>query len=167
MDTSMAMTKPMTVGEVRLAYQEQDAALTLREGLDIYYAANTGLFDTSQASSETLGTYLKNHDVTHVVFGTTTAMADEMLQDMWTFLAVDVSKKAYVFDFLGTDESKVIMKSLKPWETLKVMVMALPAWGKIVVRSRQMTKKWPWTGWEGYLDMPLGEIRRAFNLQVL
>ncbi len=141
--------------------------MTLREGLDEYYGANSGLFDTGQASSEKLGAYLRNHDVTHIVFGTTTMIADEMLQDMWTLLAVDVAKKEYVFDFLGTDESKVLMQSLKLWETLRVMVMAVPAGLKIWARSREMTRKWPWKDWEGYLDKPLGEIRREFNIRVI
>ncbi len=141
--------------------------MTLREGLDEYYGANSGLFDTSQASSEKIGAYLRNHDVTHVVFGTTTVMAEEMLQDLWTLLAVDIPKKDYVFDFFGTDESKALMQSLRPWETLKVMVLAVPAGLRIWSRSRRMTRKWPWSNWEGYLDRPLGEIRREFNIQLL
>ena len=167
MDSQMLTSLTMPASQVRLRYQAQDCGMTLREGLDEYYGANSGLFDTSQASSEKLGAYLRNHDVTHVVFGTTTVMADEMLQDMWTFLAVDVPKKEYVFDFLGTDESKAVMQSLKPWETLKVMVMAVPAGLKIWARSRRMTKKWPWKEWEGYMDQPLAEIRREFNIQLL
>lgn len=162
---SSAVTETDT--PVQLRYPVQDCAMTLREGLDEYYAANSGLFDTSQASNEKIGAYLRNHDVTHVVFGTTTVMADEMLQDMWTLFAVDVPKKTYVFDFLGTDESKVVMQSLKPWETLKVMVMAVPAGLKIWARSRQMTQKWPWKNWEAYLDRPLGEIRQEFNIKLI
>lgn len=141
--------------------------MTLREGLAEYYAANSGLFDTSQASSEKIGAYLRNHDVTHVVFGTTTVIAGEMLQDLWTFFAVDIPKKEYVFDFLGTDESKVVMQSLKPWETLKVIVSSVPAGLEIWSRSRRMTKKWPWRDWEAHLDRPLGEIRWEFNIRLL
>lgn len=168
MDAQMVSSSvARTDSQTRLGYQVQDSAMTLREGLEEYYGANSGLFDTSQASSTKMGDYLRNHDVTHVVFGTTTVMAGEMLQDMWTFLAVDIPKWEYVFDFLGTDESKAVMQSLKLWETLKVMVMAVPAGLKIWARSRQMVRKWPWKEWEDYLDQPLGEIRREFNIQVL
>ena len=65
--------------------------MTLREGLDEYYAANPGLLDPEATSTSTLGAYMNNHDVSHVVFGTDTSLRGEMVPDLWTFLAIDVA----------------------------------------------------------------------------
>ena len=128
---------PISTSVLRLGYQEQDTRLTLREGLAEYYEANPGLVDPSEASTEDLGVYFRSHDVSHVFFGTTTSLLDEALQDAWTFLAIDVTKREYVGDFVKTEEGKRIMTSIPIWR-----------------------------GWESYLDKPLGETRREFGLRV-
>ncbi|MEM9921896.1 MAG: hypothetical protein AAF990_27575 [Bacteroidota bacterium] len=38
---------------------------------------------------------------------------------------------------------------------------------KVIVRARSMTKPWPFTDYGPYLDQPIVEIRKAFNIQVL
>jgi hypothetical protein len=111
MDCQKLTSMSLPASQARLSYQAQDCAMTLRQGLAEYYGANSGLFDTSQASSDKLGAYLRNHDVTHVVFGTTTVMADEMLQDMWTFLAVDVGNSVRRNAWQSASEYK---RRLKP-----------------------------------------------------
>ena len=37
---------------------------------------------------------------------------------------------------------------------------------KVWLRTRKMTKRWPWTEFESYLDRPLGEIREEFGIEV-
>lgn len=157
---------PISTSVLRLGYQEQDTRLTLREGLAEYYEANPGLVDPSEASTEDLGVYLRGHDVSHVFFGTTTSLHDEALQDAWTFLAIDVTKREYVGDFVKTEEGKRIMTSIPIWGGLKATVWLLGVLPALIWRSRKMTKRWPWRGWESYLDEPLGETRREFGLRV-
>ena len=150
-----------------LKYQAQDSILTLQQGLDEYFAANPGLLDSTKTSSEALGQYMNNHDVSHVVFGTGTSLSGEMLQDTWTFLAIDVSVKQYVSDFVKEDEGKEIMKSTIQWEIIPVMIAFVFQLPRLAWRSRKMSKKWPWKKWQPYLDVPLAEIRREFGLKVI
>ena len=161
------MPIPNSSATLRLVYQQQDTRLTLREGLAEYYEANPDLVDPRETSTADLGVYFRNHDVSHVLFGTTTSLRDEGLQDMWTFLAIDVTKREYVAEFMGTEEGKQIMRKIPIWGSLKGIVWLIGMTPSLIWRSRRMTKKWPWRGWESYLDEPLGEIRREFRLRVL
>lgn len=151
----------------RLRYQVQESNLTLRQGLEEYFGANPGLVDPAKASTATIGSYLNNHDVSHVVFGTTTSLRDEILQDTWTFLAVDVSAKQYVRDFVKEEEGKQIMEGALKWGAIPGLVRLVWNLPRLFWRSSKMSKKWPWKGWERYLDVPLAEIRREFGIRVL
>lgn len=167
MDTTLPRSLPSTSAIPSPRYQEQNSPLTLRQGLAEYYASNPNLINTDEASTAEIGDYIRNHDVTHVVFGTTTTLADEFLQDMWTFLGVDINKKNYIFDFLPSDESKQLFGALKLGESIKAIALTIPLLPKLIWRSRKMNKKWSWQNWQSYLDRPLGEIRQEFNILVL
>ncbi len=167
MDTTLSSTLTSTSEFKSLRYQEQNSPLTLRQGLAEYYSSNPNLINTDEASTAEIGAYIRNHDVTHVVFGTTTTLADEFLQDMWTFLGVDINKKNYIFDFLPSEESKQLFGSLKLGESIKAIALTIPLLPKLIWRSQKMSKKWSWQNWESYLDIPLGEIRQEFKILVL
>ena len=151
----------------RLHYQEQDSKLTLREGLAEYYASNEDLIDPSATSTPEMGSYFASHDASHVAFGTSTKIEDELLNDIWTLFAVDVKYRYYVGELAKTKEEAIkVAKGIPFWGTVRgfgLLVWRFPA---LVWRSRKMNKKWPWRGWEAYLDRPLDEIRREFRLKV-
>ena len=151
----------------RLLYQAQESSLTLREGLAEYLAANPGLLDPNQTSTEAIGSHLQNHDVSHVVFGTTTSLRDEMLQDTWTFLATDVSARRYVGDFVKEEEGKELMKAALQWGAISAAIWLVGNLPRLVWCASRMSRKWPWDGWEHYLDSPLADIRREFGIRVL
>ena len=44
------------------------------------------------------------------------------------------------------------------------LLRALP---RLILRARAMPKKWPWAGWESYLDQPLTVTREEFGIRVL
>ena len=150
-----------------LQYQAQETSLTLREGLKEYADANPNLIDTATTSTESVGVYLNNHDVSHVVFGTTTELRDEAMQDMWTFLAIDIPAKQYVRNFLQEEEGKQVMTSLPVGGSIMAFFWMLGKLPQLMWRSWRMPKKWLWKGWESYLDVPLAEIRREFRIRVL
>ncbi len=156
-----------TRASMRLRYQDQDSKLTLREGLAEYYASNKDLIDPSATSTPEMGLYFASHDASHVAFGTSTDIEDELLNDVWTFFAVDVKYRYYVSELTTTKEEALkVVKGIPFWGTIRgigLLAWRLPA---LIWRSRTMTKKWPWRGWEAYLDRPLDEIRRELGLKV-
>lgn len=153
----------------RLDYQDQDTSLTLREGLAEYYASNPDLIDPAEASTPEIGEYFANHDATHVAFGTSTQIEDELLNDVWTFFAVDVQYRHYVGELANTKvERQAVAKAVLQlqWGLVRGFLLLLWRLPSLIVRSRKMVRKWPWRGWQSQLDRPLGEIRREFGLRV-
>lgn len=108
---------------VCLRYQDQHTDMTLREGLAEYYASNSDLIDPSETSTSEIGEYFANHDASHVAFGTSTRMDDELLNDVWTFFAVDVRYRDYVGDLLTTKEEAVkVVKGFPLWGSIRESV---------------------------------------------
>jgi hypothetical protein len=65
---------------VRGAYQAQNSTLTLREGLAEYYKENgkyTRLSKPDEMTDLESARYFRNHDATHVIFGTHTGDINE------------------------------------------------------------------------------------------
>ena len=151
-------------------YQLPDATMTLREGLAEYYEVNPGLSDPAGIDDPKSAAYFRNHDSTHVVFGTHTGALHEGVNDLWTILGVDIRFRDYVTGFFATDESKDIAKEISKqfsgttgvslvWQTLRL----LP---ELRRRTRAMTKKWPWTPPDPHLDRPLNELRAEYGITV-
>ena len=46
-------------------------------------------------------------------------------------------------------------------------VRCLPDVLRVIRRSRRLVAKWPWSTYENYLERPLREIRREFNIVVM
>ncbi len=165
--TPLPMPMPMPGAAVkRCRYQDQDCTITLREGLREYYDANPGLVDPQSASAEG-ATFFSNHDVTHVVFGTSTDLIDEGVQDLWTIFGVTITWRDYL-DFVKTEEGKSVLKQIGVWGFLKATFVGfLWVMPRVWWRTRKMTRRWPWTGWERYLDVPLADIRREYGIRLL
>lgn len=159
--------KPERKVQTRLAYQEQDTPLTLREGLAEYLASNPDLIDTNDTSSGKMAAYFANHDASHIAFGTSTRIEDELIQDIWTLVAIDVKYRNYVGDLVKAKEGLQVAKALPFWGTIRGFFHLLRVMPRLLTRSSKMPKKWPWTGWEQYLDKPLSETRREFGIRVL
>lgn len=160
-------TEDVRTMKTRLAYQDQDTHMTLREGLAEYLASNPDLIDTGTASSTEMASYFANHDASHVVFGTTTHIDDELVQDIWTLLAIDIKYRRYVGDLVKAKEGLKVAQALPFWGTVKAFFHLIWVMPRLIVRSRKMTRKWPWSGWEVYLDRPLVDTRKEFSIRVL
>ncbi len=150
---------------IRGAYQRPDAKMTLREGLAEYYRVNPGLSEPDHIESETSANYFRNHDTTHVVFGTHTGLMDESVNDMLTILGVEISFWDYGMGFFATDESKAISKTFVKMDVFVVLWRTLKLWPTIRRHSKAMTKKWPWNPPAELLDRSLDEIRQEYGIK--
>ena len=73
-------------------YTQQNATLTVKEGLEQYYSENPDFaigVDFLGQSSE----IVKAHDVIHVVFGLGPSSSDELVVEMYTFFGSKFGKK--------------------------------------------------------------------------
>ena len=153
--------------DLRGHYQLPDASMTLREGLEEYYRVNPGLSDPAEITDPTSALYFRNHDSTHVVFGTHTGPLHEGINDLWTIMGVDIRFREYAGGFFATDESKTIAKQLDLGSILPLLWRSLRLWPEIRRRTRAMARKWPWTPPTPYLDRPLKDLREEFGIRVM
>lgn len=151
---------------LRGRYQLPETTMTLREGLAEYYQVNPGLSNPANITNETSAAYFRNHDTTHVVFGTHTGILDEAVNDMLTLLNVDIRARDYAMGFFATDESKSIVKEFRLKPTLLALWHSVKLMPRIWRHRRAMTKKWPWEPPDELMDRPLDEIRREFGIEV-
>lgn len=146
-------------------FQTQNCPLTLREAVDEFYALNAHIF-TPPAPNTDWTTLLVHHDVGHVFFGVNTSILDEAAGDYWTLLGSDLSLKEYIA-YAKSPEGQKLAKAIGWANLLKSMVLSLPLLVKIYIRTRKMNKKWQTRDYAAYMDTPLSEVRKAFNLSIL
>ncbi|NVB40132.1 hypothetical protein G6O69_19960 [Pseudenhygromyxa sp. WMMC2535] len=149
------------------AYQHQDATISLRDGLREYFRSDPKLIDPDalEQQGSKAADLFRNHDVVHVVFGTDTSVRQEAMTDTWSMTGTDVGVGAYL-SYLNEPLAIDIVREVGWIKVLGESLRALPDMLEIWLRSRRMTKKWPWKDHDAWLDVPLAEIRQEFGIEV-
>jgi hypothetical protein len=158
-------------------YRDQDATLTLREGIQEYYRANPHLLFPPDTEKEAVH-FFRCHDRIHVVFGCDTSFLHEVRADFWTFFGSDLGKLKYL-SFLKSPAIQLLMKDLKEKisndpaiqkrmraELRQSAPSAVLVPCQVFARTRKMKKKWPWNESETLLDRSLKEIRDEYGIHV-
>ncbi|HUJ96058.1 MAG TPA: hypothetical protein VLW84_12380 [Terriglobales bacterium] len=150
----------------RFSYQQQACALSLREGLAEYYSGHPGLLKGEELEGDSR-TFFRSHDACHVVFGLDTNLQDEALADFWAMMGTDVGLRRYVDYLRRSKETMQIFREIGWGKTVLTTIRAIPKTAVVFLHTRKMTKKWPWTGYETYMDTALNKIRAEFGVVVL
>lgn len=149
-----------------LKYQQQDSAQTLREALDEYYAQSPELLTESNTDSTVVTDLFKPHDIVHVIFGCNISIHDETLADAWTIFGSTVGLRTYLA-YLKYPETTDVLQDSGYYRVFREFLQAIPDVVTVFRRTRKMLKKWPWRGYEAYLDQSLKTIRQDFGIQIL
>ena len=150
----------------RFLYQDSGCPLTLRQGLQEYFAGHSGLLQPGSANIQT-ARFFRSHDSCHVLFGLDTTLRDEGLADLWTVFGTNIGLRTYAKDLWTDPAARQIVKEIGLFQTVATTLRLPPSFVRVFLRSRRMTKKWPWGDEERYLDCQLVERRREFNIDVL
>ena len=148
-----------------LEYMRPDCTMTLREGLEEYYATITGLITEKNAAKEVADLF-HFHDVCHVVFGCDTSPHGEAIVDTWSIFGTTVTLRTYQ-KYLSFQETQSIFASMTLADMVRMLGESATAMPQAFWRAQHMTHKWPFRDHERYLDVPLAEIRREFGIEVL
>lgn len=143
-------------------YRDPRSTQTLAEGLAEFRGSMPGLLDESGLPEDARQLF-HNHDVAHVVFGCDTSLVQEAMVDLWTIFGTTVGLREYL-RYMKTDEAKQVLREAGTGRALWATLKALPRLAGVIVRARRMTRKWPWTEHEAYLDRPLVEIRAELGI---
>ena len=147
-------------------YQEQDSTQTLAEGLEEFHAGFDNVLQQSEMSSDRARELFRCHDICHVLFGCDTTVGNEVLVDTWSIFGTDVSVKEYT-DYLRIPEARQALAAAGFVRGLLESIRATPRLFDVFLRTREMGKKWPFYAGDAFLDKPLVEIRKEFNIRVL
>lgn len=157
-----ATESPVTPPAAGLHYRDPRSIQTLAEGLAELRGAVPGLLDEGRLPEDARQLF-HNHDIAHVVFGCDTSLVQEGMVDLWTIFGSTVGLRAYL-SYMKTDEAKQVLRDVGLGRALWATLKALPRLAGVIVRARRMTRKWPWTDHDAYLDRPLVEIREEFGI---
>jgi hypothetical protein len=151
---------------VRHAYQAQDSAQTLEEGLDEYYRVNSGIVSRPGSLPPASAALFRSHDICHVIFGLDTTLADETMADTRTVLSCDVGWKTYT-SYINDPLAKAVFKELGVWRALVATLRTVPRILRAVAEARRMPKKWPWRPPESFQARRLSDLRREYGIRVI
>jgi hypothetical protein len=147
-----------------LQYQRSDAVLTLAEGIREYYSSREGLVSGRGVSDEARE-FFRCHDVVHVVFGCSTALTDEAMVKVWSFLGTTGGLD--VWSGYRLSESKEIYERISWRDTVATAVRAAAALSLVAWRCLRMRKRWPWADFDHHLETPLREIRSEYGIRLV
>ena len=141
------------------------ASITLQQGLDQFHEKNRKYFSERDHSSKG-EEFLKCHDITHVVFGCATTLYGEGVVKVWTTFGTTLSfwqvingyREVSAFQLFKMYTFRHIIKNIGRF------VLSIP---KVITNAKKMNKPWPFREYQSYLNKPVAEIRREFNILVV
>ena len=149
-----------------LPYLKQNCDLTLNEGLKIHYSV-----DLTFKENIKIVPAFYNHDIAHVLFGLTTAVEHESLVDTRIIFGTNWGFKKYLNDyFKNPDALKIIMAIFKDIGYIKGIILSLkslPAFFRIIIDCKRMSKKWELNPTDDLLNTKLSDLRREYNITII
>lgn len=141
--------------------------MTLREGLARFHRIYREHLshEGAEVPAEAREFFLA-HDVAHVLFGCDISLFGEGAVKIWTIFGTTLGfgkhlrayRTANAFTLSQNFSAGHVVRHLAPF------LIAIPV---LIIRACRMRRRWPWTGYEAYLDTPIRAIRREFNIRVL
>jgi hypothetical protein len=106
-----------------------------------------------------------------VLFGCATSPEQESVVDAWIMFGTTWQWRDYLGEVQRVDQRKRILEEIFGEIGLRrtafLVVATLPHVLEVRRRAREMHQPWELYGYERYLDYPLGELRREFNIRLL
>jgi hypothetical protein len=145
------------------AFERQDCARTLEEGLDEYYRAHPGLA-TGRSLSPQAREFFRCHDAVHVVFGCGNTLDDEAVVKIASMMGT--SGGFGVLRGYRLHESLDIYRKLRVGEVLRSIAHSVVLVPRTAIRCLRQRQRWPWDHFDRYARVPLKDIREEFGIRV-
>jgi ubiquinone biosynthesis protein Coq4 len=139
--------------------------ITLQEGLDKFQEQNMKYFSNRQ-TSERAQNFLLCHDVGHVVFGCDTSIYGEGVVKLWTTFGTTLGFWKVISEYNEANAFE-LFKMYSFGHVAKNISRFLLVIPTVIIRAKRMTKPWPFSAYEPYLNTPISEIRKEFGIQIL
>jgi len=142
-----------------------DHTQTLQQGLDAFREKNNSYFSKKKVSPVGNEFFLC-HDIAHVVFGCGTTIYGEGLVKIWTTFGTSLGFWEVFKNYKEVNALK-LARSYSVGHVVKNLFRLLTTMPKAILKTKRMSKPWPFLDYQPYLDKPLGEIRKEFNIEII
>jgi ubiquinone biosynthesis protein Coq4 len=139
--------------------------ITLQHGLDNFHKKNSKYF-SDRLTSEKTNEFFLHHDVAHVLFGCDTTIYGEGVLKTWTTFGTTLGFWKMITEYNEANAFELFrMYSFRHVvNNIFRLLMVIPL---TIVRARKMSKPWPWSNYNLYLNKPISEIRKEFGIIIL
>ncbi len=143
---------------------KEQASLTLREGIDRFYKEHDAPRGGQNVSPEANQFFLC-HDTAHVVFGCDTSFFGEGIVKIFTIWGTTLGFRGHLAGYSDANAFS-LFRQYRLRHLVKNFARLVLTAPRAIIRARRMSKPWPWSDHQHYLDKPISDIRREFNIQV-
>ena len=154
---------------IDLSFQQQACTLSLEDGL-IEYRSYLQMNNKKQLKDGPGSSIIRDHDITHVIFGLDTSLEQESLLDSWLFSGASWKLK----DLLAYGKlpelkelNKYLGREVGYIRLIGMVISLIPIKILIWKRARRMKKKWPFKHYKEYIKMRICDIRDEFGIKIL
>ncbi len=139
--------------------------LTLREAIQEFNSKNSKYFSSRDISLEAQE-FFRCHDIAHVIFDCNTSIVGEGEVKIWSIFGTTLGFWKHLRGYAEADAFSLFRQY--SWShVMKSIFKLIVTMPRAIIRARRMTKRWTWSSYEAYLDMPLMKIREEFNIKPL
>jgi hypothetical protein len=146
-----------------LTYQNQNAAISLAEGLAEYYREHPFLKRGDQLGPEARE-FFRCHDAVHVLYGCDTSLSQEAIVKLSSIFGT--SAGIAVLKGYGLYDSIDIYRKLKAGDILNTVLASSIIVPRTLWRCSKQRRRWPWSEFDQYMPTPLRELRELFGIRV-
>ena len=140
---------------------------TLRQGLEKFHKTyEEHLSHDKEGVSKEAQAFFLSHDIAHVLFGCDISLFGEGAVKIWTIFGTTLGFWRHITGYKAANAFR-LAKTFTSTDVITNIFKFLLSIPKIIIRAKKMSKPWPWESFEPYLDMPISEIRKEFNIKVL
>lgn len=141
--------------------------ITLRQGLDKFHQDYRAYHShTEEGITSEVKAFFRSHDIAHVLFGCDISLFGEGSVKIWTIFGTTLGFWNHIRDYRKANAFQ-LSKNFGLSHVLKNLFKFLVTIPLLILRAKRMTKPWPWSDFDVYLDRSLVDIRKEFNIHVV
>ncbi|MBT8195021.1 MAG: hypothetical protein HKO56_02595 [Bacteroidia bacterium] len=144
----------------------KDITITLRQGLEEFQKEHKDyLHHNKKGISGEAKSFFQSHDIAHVLFGCDITLFGEGSVKIWTIFGTTLGFWNHI---RGYKEANAFALSRNFGfahfvSNIFKFLFSVPV---LIFRAKKMNRPWPWSEFEPYMDTPISEIRKEFNIRV-
>lgn len=142
--------------------------LTLKKALENFHIEYSSHLSHKKPNiSSKAVQFFKSHDIAHVLFGCDISLYGEGAVKLWTIFGTDIGFINHLKEYRHANAYDLAMnRKFGFWNSVKSLLKLLYSTPFLIYKSQKMKKRWPWANFDQFLEKPIEEVRKEFNILV-